>query len=126
MLNFNSLLIFSEKPGSLAAFYKQVFQTDPVWEGNDYTTFEVGDGYITVGPHSDIHGKSQEPARLMFNLEADNVPEEFDRITKLGAHIIKEPYKMEEMDEEGYIATFADPDGNYFQLMSPMPEESAS
>lgn len=126
MLNFNSLLIFSEKPNSLAAFYKQVFQTDPVWEGNDYTTFEVGDGFITIGPHSDVHGKSQEPARIMFNLETDNVVEEFDRIIQLGAHIIKEPYQMEGMDENSHIATFADPDGNYFQLMSPMPEVSTS
>jgi predicted enzyme related to lactoylglutathione lyase len=32
------------------------------------------------------------------------------------------------MDEgdEGLIATFADPDGNYFQLMSPMPAEVAA
>jgi predicted enzyme related to lactoylglutathione lyase len=26
-------------------------------------------------------------------------------------------------DDEGFIATFADPDDNYFQLMSPMPAE---
>ena len=42
-------------------------------------------------------------------------PAEFARIKKLGAKVIKEPYEMEKM----WIATFADPDGNYFQLMSP-------
>jgi predicted enzyme related to lactoylglutathione lyase len=30
--------------------------------------------------------------------------------------VIKEPYEM----EGGWIATLADPDGNYFQLVSPM------
>ncbi len=32
-----------------------------------------------------------------------------------GAVVIKEPYEMQGM----WIATLADPDGNYFQLMSP-------
>ena len=30
---------------------------------------------------------------------------------------------MGDSPEEAMIATFADPDGNYFQLMSPMPAE---
>jgi hypothetical protein len=30
---------------------------------------------------------------------------------------------MEESRDDGPIATFADPDGNYFQRMSPMPAE---
>lgn len=123
MLNFNSILVFSEKPEALAAFYKQVFQTKPAWEGEGYTTFPVGQGYITVGPHSEVHGKNQDSARIMFNLETDDVEGEFERIKQLGAHIIKEPYAPEETDEQGQIATFADPDGNYFQLMSPMPME---
>lgn len=124
MLNFNSILVFSEKPDTLAAFYKQVFGTKPVWESDGYTTFEVGSGYITIGPHSDVHGKNTDPARLMFNLETKDVVKEFERIKELGAHIIKEPYTPGEIEEEeGLIATFADPDGNYFQLMSPMPAE---
>jgi predicted enzyme related to lactoylglutathione lyase len=28
----------------------------------------------------------------------------------------------EDTTDSGFIATFADPDDNYFQLMSPMPE----
>jgi predicted enzyme related to lactoylglutathione lyase len=33
-----------------------------------------------------------------------------------GAVVIKEPYDM----QGGWIATLADPDGNYFQLVTPM------
>jgi len=36
-------------------------------------------------------------------------------MVKLGAVSIKEPYEIEGM----WIATLADPDGNYFQLMNP-------
>lgn len=123
MLNFNSLLIFSEKPEALAKFYKQILQVQPVWEGDGYTTFPVGQGFITIGPHSEVHGRNQDAARIMFNLETEEVEKEFGRIKKLGAHIIKEPYAPEETNGEGQIATFADPDGNYFQLMSPMEME---
>jgi predicted enzyme related to lactoylglutathione lyase len=52
----------------------------------------------------------------MFNFETSQVKEEYERIKALGAVVIKEPYEM----EGGWIATLADPDGNYFQLVSPM------
>ncbi len=123
MLNFNSLLIFSEKPKPLAEFYKKVFGSKPVWDGEGYTTFKVGDGYITVGPHSEVSGKSSNPQRIMFNFETTEVKKEFERIKKIGAEVIKEPYTMGELEDDGLIATLADPDGNYFQLMSPMPQK---
>jgi hypothetical protein len=34
---------------------------------------------------------------------------------------VREPYQLGE-DQNFRIATLADPDNNYFQLMSPMPE----
>jgi predicted enzyme related to lactoylglutathione lyase len=34
--------------------------------------------------------------------------------------VVQEPYQPGE-EPEGWIATFSDPDDNYFQLMSPMP-----
>ena len=37
----------------------------------------------------------------------------------LGAKVIAEPYHMAD-GQDHLIATLADPDGNYFQLMSPM------
>jgi predicted enzyme related to lactoylglutathione lyase len=45
---------------------------------------------------------------------------EFARIKALGATVIQEPY--DHVDEEtGFtVGTFADPDGNYFQIASPL------
>lgn len=123
MLTFNSLLIFSENPKTLAEFYQKVFDTKPAWEAEGYTTWKVGNGYITVGPHSEVKGNNKDAARLIFNFETDNVKGEFARIKGLGAEIIKDPYAPDETGGEGEIATFADPEGNYFQLMSPMPME---
>ena len=42
-----------------------------------------------------------------------------ERFTAAGATVIREPYSFEQAPGS-WIATFADPDGNYFQLMSPM------
>lgn len=121
MLNFNSLIIFSENPKPLAEFYQKVFDSKPLWEEGGYTTWKVGSGVVTVGPHSEVHGISKNPERMMFFLETKDVKAEFERIKEIGATVIKEPYHMEEdPDEGGLICTFADPDNNYFQLATPM------
>lgn len=85
-----------------------------------YTGFLVGNGFITVGPHDKVHGKAHDPERVILNLETREVKQEFDRIRGLGAHVVAEPYQM----EGAWIATLEDPDGNYFQLMTPWEETS--
>lgn len=119
MLNFNSLLVFSEDPSKLAAFYEKVFQKEPEWKEGGYSGFQVGAGFFTVGPHDKVKGKSQNPERIMFNFETEDVAGEFDRIKELGAEVIAAPYQPGE-EPDMWVATFSDPDGNYFQLMSPM------
>jgi predicted enzyme related to lactoylglutathione lyase len=123
MLNFNSILLFSEDPKALAAFYKKVLGSDPIMEMESYSTFQAGDGYITIGPHDKVKGKNSNGERIMINLETDDVKGEFDRIKSAGAHVIAEPYTMEGDDSGGLIATLSDPDGNIFQLMTPWNPE---
>ena len=45
-----------------------------------------------------------------------------------GAIVVREPYSFDEIPEAAntWIATLADPDDNYFQLMSPMTPEGSS
>jgi predicted enzyme related to lactoylglutathione lyase len=119
MLSFNSLLLFSEDPKKLSEFYKQVFNVDPGWTDGDWSGFQVGNNHVVIGAHSEVKGKNKTPQRMMFNLETTNVKEEFIRIKGYGTTVIAEPYQMGEGDS-GWIATFADPDGNYFQLTTPM------
>ncbi len=119
MLNFNSILLFSEHPEKLAEFYRAVFQKDPEWDEGGYSGWRAGSGHIVIGPHSEVKGKNANPQRIMINLETEKVKEEFERIKKLGAKVIAEPYNPME-EEKMIIATLSDPDGNYFQLASPM------
>ena len=44
---------------------------------------------------------------------------DFERFKAAGATVVREPYGFEEAPGS-LIATFADPDGNYFQLQTPM------
>lgn len=119
MLDLNSIIIFSENPNKLVDFYKKVLQMDPGWSGGDFTGFKAGVGYLTIGPHDKVYGKSKNPERIIFNFETKNVKAEFERIKKLGAKVIATPYHPGE-EKSMLLATFADPDGNYFQLNTPM------
>lgn len=117
-MNFNSILIGSEDAASLAAFYTRLFG-DPIWNEGGYTVWQVGSGAVTVGPHSEVTGRNQQPGRLIWNIESDDVAGDFNRFKAAGATVVREPYEFEDAPGS-QIATLADPDGNYFQLTSPM------
>ena len=118
-MNFNSILIGSEDPRRLADYYTKLFGK-PTWEDQGYFGWQFGDSGIAFGAHDQVKGKNKEPGRVIWNLESPDVKSAFETLRKAGATVVKEPYKMGE-DDPGWIATFSDPDNNYFQLMSPMP-----
>ena len=82
-MNLNGILIGSEDPEGLVAYYTRLFG-EPGWAGGDFRGWQLGTGYVTAG-----------------------------------ATVVQEPYQRGEAPE-GWIATFSDPDDNYFQLLSPM------
>ena len=120
MLNLNSVMISSEDPKALVEFYTKVFG-EPGWTGGEFTGFQAGQGYVMVGPHSEVKGHNEMPGRLIFFLETPDVQGEFKRLKDLGVTVQQEPYQPGEAPD-GWLATLADPDGNFFQLASPMPE----
>lgn len=111
-------MVGSMQPKKLAEFYSAVFDKKPDMEEGDWYGWTVKSCFFAVGQHSEMKGKTKDPGRVMFNFETEKVKEEFERIKKLGAQVIKEPYEM----GGAWIATLADPDGNYFQLMTPWKE----
>jgi predicted enzyme related to lactoylglutathione lyase len=64
-------------------------------------------------------GSNPEPGRLIWNLETPDVHGNFERLKAAGATVVQEPYQPGKAPE-GWIATFADPEDDYFQLLSPM------
>jgi predicted enzyme related to lactoylglutathione lyase len=122
-VNFNSIMIGTENPRQLVDYYSRLFG-DPTWQDGDYTAWRIGSGEVAVAPHSEVSGKSVHPGRIIWNIESADVRADFDRMKGAGAIVVREPYGVEGM--EGQIATLADPDGNYFQLVSPMPSDEGS
>jgi predicted enzyme related to lactoylglutathione lyase len=117
-MNFNSILIGSEDPERLAAYYTRLFG-EPTWNDGGYTAWMIGAGAVTVGPHTEVTGRNAQPGRLIWNIETPDVKADFERLKSAGATVVREPYSFEGAPD-AWIATFADPDDNYFQLMSPM------
>ena len=118
-LAIDSIMIGSEDPKRLADFYTGVLgEPHPGWtdEAKGWFAFELGSSSLSIGPHSDVHGRNREPARIMLNFSIPDVRNEFERIKTLGAEVIAEPY---DPGQGMLLCTFADPDGNYFQLATP-------
>lgn len=117
-MNFNSILIGSEDPQRLVDYYTKLFG-EPAMSDGGYTGWLLGSGFVTVGPHSEVTGRNEQPGRLIWNIETADVQGEFARMQAAGAIVVREPYGFEGYPDS-WIATLADPDGNYFQLMTPM------
>lgn len=112
--------LFSENAKDLAAFYRDKVGLKAGTEaemgdaGEELYEFVLGAGpNLYIIDHSDIKGKSKEPKRVMLNLEVDNIENEVKRLDEAGVKKIRDTYHVEGY---GYIATFEDTDGNYFQL----------
>ena len=75
-----------------------------------------GDGThpaLAVGTHSEVHGRTVEPARHMVGLLTDDIQADTARLKAAGVRFIEDP------NHQGggfWLATFEDPDGNLIQL----------
>ena len=118
-MNFNSILVGSEEPQRLVEYYSKLFG-EPGFSEGGYSGWQIGSGYLMVGPHDQVKGRNAHPGRMIWNIETPDVKAEFERFVTAGATVVREPYSFEE-EPNSWIATLADPDDNYFQLVSPMP-----
>ncbi len=113
-----SVMIGSQNPKRLAEFYEEVFEKKADWSDGNWFGFKIEGSFITIGEHSEVKERAMEPQRIFLNFYTNEVKEDFERIKKIeGAEVIKEPYSPDE--SKMLISTFADPDGNYFQLATP-------
>ena len=118
MLDLNSVMIGTKQTMGMVAFYEGVLGKAPDMadEEHGFYGWQLGSVYFSILDHSEMVGKTKDPGRIMLNFETKKVKEEFERVKALGAGVVKEPYPM----GDGWVSTLTDPDGNYFQLISPM------
>src|SRR5262245_12221381 len=119
-MNLNSILVGSEEPKRLVDFYTKLFG-DPTWDDGAYAGRQIGTGLCSAGRQDQVKGANEPRGRIIGTMETADVQGDFDRLRSAGATVVQEPYTPGDgSDGDMSIATFADPDGNYFQLVSPM------
>lgn len=118
-MKLGGVMLGTEDSKKLADFYTKILG-DPGWQQDEWYGFDVDGCNLMIGPHSEVKGQSLTPARIIINFEVEDVQNEFNRIKDIGAIVVAEPYQPSQKDNSDmWLATFADPDGNYFQLASP-------
>ena len=116
-----ALNLFTENAKQLANFYRDKVGLKITFEGEmgeqdeEIYELELGKGpNLYIIDHSKVRGKNTNPDRIIFNLEVDDIEKEVSRLKKSDVKVIQDTYHVEGY---GYIATFEDLDGNYFQLV---------
>lgn len=117
----SEVTLFTGNSKKLADFYTKVVGLKLTGEfemGDDKQSvymYEMKNGAsLAIVHHSRVKGKNKMPERIIFNLEVGKIKDEVKRVKKAGAKLVQGIYHVENY---GYIATFKDSDGNYFQLV---------
>lgn len=116
-MKLSGVMLGSENSKKLAEFYTKILGK-PGWHQGDWFGYDAG-ANIMIGPHSEVKGSNESPGRIMMTFEVKDVPKEFERIKAAGAKVIAKPYQPSKENKDMWLATFADSDGNYFQLAPP-------
>lgn len=66
-MNFNSILIGSDNPNRLVEYYSRILG-EPTFRDGDYSGWQLGVGFLTIGPHSEVSGRNSEPGRIIWNI----------------------------------------------------------
>ena len=119
-MKLNGVMLGTEDAKKLSDFYTSILG-QPAWNEGEWFGYSVG-GMIMIGPHSEVKGTNQVPGRIMIIFETESLQDDFVKIRDLGATVVAEPYQPSKEDAEMWLATFSDPDGNYFQLATPMKQ----
>ena len=115
------ITLFSQNASKLAKFYQQKVGLKVTFEAvmgendEELYMFEMPKrSTFYIVDHSNVKGKTKTPERTIINFEVGNIKEDVKRLEKAGVKKIQDIYHVEDY---GYIATFEDIDGNYFQLV---------
>lgn len=116
-----SITLFSENAKKLADFYREKVELKMTLEaevgekGENLFGFEIKGGPgLYIMDHSKVKSTNTQPERIIFNLEVSDIEEDVKKLDEAGVKKIQDTYHMQNY---GYIATFKDVDGNYFQLV---------
>ena len=99
---------------AMARFYRDTLGLTPRSAKSDFINFDWSGVRLSIGVHHEVRGASREPLRVMVNLTVADIRAVHERLTRAGVVFTRAPAREE---WGGWVATFADPDGNILQLM---------
>jgi len=118
--SFDSVCIWSEDPDKLSKFYENILglKVDSRINLPDDKgiSFLLGGTMLFIGYHSKVHGKANDPFRIMPGFVVDSVDTIYEEISPKGVEFIKKPTWSP--DKKYKVATIFDPEGNIIQFFS--------
>jgi len=106
----------SEQPEKMIAFYRDVvgLTVNPDFGPGAFMAGTSSFVAFIIEGHSDVRGATKEPQRVLLNFFVGDLASEQKRLEAQGVEFVRSAAK-----EPGFgtISTFADPDGNYCQLI---------
>ena len=99
---------------AMARFYRDTLGLAARTAKDDFVNFDWAGVRLSVGVHERVHGVSWDALRIMINLAVTDIHVVHERLVRAGVVFTRAP---EREDWGGWVATFADPDGNILQLL---------
>src|SRR5215469_7199343 len=95
--NISAVLIWSEDYRRLADWYRSKLELKILEELNypndTGVGFQVGNVYLWIGQHSQVHGKNKDMHRHMFNFAVDSVSKTYMELEAKGVKFYAKPFK---------------------------------
>jgi len=105
--------IWSEDLNNLLPFYRNTLGLKVGMETPGFVVLgDPNEPALALGTHSEVHGKTKDPARHIVGFDTDDIQGDCARLKAAGVEFVEEPNEM----GAGWIATFKDPEGNLVQL----------
>jgi predicted enzyme related to lactoylglutathione lyase len=99
---------------AMARFYRGTLGLPVRSDRQGFINFAFGNQRLTVAVHSEVEGSSKDPKRIMINFATEDVDGAVAHLARAGVEIVR---YAEREKWGGWVATFADPDGNLVQLL---------
>src|SRR5262245_66357541 len=116
IVGLGGVLIWTEAARfeAMARFYRDTLELAPRSSRSDFINFDWHGVRLSIGLHDRVHGSAREPLRIMINLLVADIRATHARLAAAGVTFSRPP---EQEPWGGWVASFADPDGNILQLL---------
>ncbi|MFI7211556.1 VOC family protein [Micromonospora maritima] len=104
-----SMLLGTTRPAELRAWYIKALAPTFTGEG----AIDLGGFLLVIDGRDDVQSMNSEPVRSIINFHVDDFDAVAAQLNAAGVEWI-----AVEDREKGRFGTFADPDGNYLQIIS--------